>query len=220
MLSDRYQDAMLFAAKLHGRHRRKGGEIPYLSHLLGVSGLIMENGGNEDEAIAGLLHDALEDQSQDYQIEDPSQTLRGRPALKHDIETRYGERVLEIVEACTDDETFEKPPEIAAGTVEEWKERKAHYLNHLATFDDAGVLRVSCSDKLHNARCILIDYKEKGEDFWNYFQASNKENQIWYYDHLTDIFTIKARTLNDTGLRRLSSALGVVVENIRNPPFD
>ena len=214
MLSDRYKDALIFAAKLHDTQTRKGSEIAYLSHLLAVSGLVMENGGNEDEAIAGLLHDALEDQGDDYESEYLVEPRAGRPALKRDLDLRYGARVREIVEACTDDEDFQKPPEGEKGTVEAWRARKEQYLTRLAEIDDPGIVRVSCSDKLHNARTILIDYEEHGEDVWDRFRAGTKGHQLWYYRNLVDTFESKANELNDRGLRQLSRELRVVVERI------
>lgn len=218
MLSERYKDALLFAAKLHDTQTRKHTEIAYLSHLLAVSGLVMENGGNEDEAIAGLLHDALEDQGDQYKSEYLIAPRAGRPALKRDLELRYGSRVREIVEACTDDEDFQKPPEGEKGSVEAWRARKGQYLTHLAEIDDPGILRVSCSDKLHNARAILLDYEEHGEEIWDWFRAGTKAQQLWYYGNLVDIFESKAKTLNDKGLRRLSRELQVVVARIENMP--
>jgi (p)ppGpp synthase/HD superfamily hydrolase len=214
MLSDRYKDALIFAAKLHDTQTRKGSEIAYLSHLLAVSGLVMENGGNEDEAIAGLLHDALEDQGDNYTSEYLVEPRAGRPALKRDLDLRYGSRVREIVEACTDDEDFQKPPADEKGTVEAWRARKEQYLAHLAKVDDAGILRVSCSDKLHNARTILIDYEEHGEAIWDRFRAGTKEQQLWYYRNLVETFQSKAKALNDIGLRQLSRELWVVIKRI------
>jgi len=214
MLSDRYKDALIFAAKLHDSQTRKGSEIAYLSHLLAVSGLVMENGGNEDEAIAGLLHDALEDQGDNYTSEYLVEPRAGRPALKRDLDLRYGSRVREIVEACTDDEDFQKPPAGEKGTLETWRARKQQYLMHLSKIDDTGILRVSCSDKLHNARTILIDYEEHGEKIWDWFRAGSKAKQLWYYGNLVETFEFKAKVLNDTGLRRLSRELRVVVNRI------
>jgi (p)ppGpp synthase/HD superfamily hydrolase len=106
MLSDRYKDALLFAARLHDRQTRKGTQVAYLTHLMSVSALVMENGGDEEQGIAALLHDALEDQGKDYASEYFLEPRRGRAALKRDIELKYGARVLAIVIGCTDDEDF------------------------------------------------------------------------------------------------------------------
>ena len=106
MLSQKYRQALDFAASLHHGHMRKGSEIDYLSHLLSVSALVMEHGGSEDEAIAGLLHDALEDQSDGYQSRFHGDPTKGREALKGDLDLLFGERVRDIVIACTDDEDY------------------------------------------------------------------------------------------------------------------
>ena len=219
MLSERYKDAMLFAARLHDGQMRKGTEIAYLSHLLSVSSLVMENGGSEDEAIAALLHDALEDQGDDYQSEYMSEPRSGRAALKRDLELRYGRRVVEIVRACTDDEDFQKPPKGAKGSIEQWKARKSAYLGRLRRKKDVGLLRVSCADKLHNARSILIDYEEQGEATWKRFRARTKANQEWYYGALAGIYEKKVASLRDPGLTRLSKELSRVVARIGELSF-
>lgn len=215
MLTDRYKDAILFAARLHDGHMRKETEVAYLSHLLSVSALVMENGGDEDEAIAALLHDAIEDQGDDYESAFHVEPRHGRRALERDIELLYGERVRRLVESCTDDEDFEKPPVGEAGTVEDWRARKAHHLDHLAWQEDSGALRVACADKLHNARSILIDYEEHGEGLWKRFRARTKENQLWYYDGMASVFRRHADEMDDTGLKRLVHELEVVIGRIR-----
>jgi (p)ppGpp synthase/HD superfamily hydrolase len=216
MLTHRYKDAILFAAELHDGHMRKETEVAYLSHLLSVSALVMENGGDEEEAIAALLHDAVEDQGNDYESPYLVDPRHGRAALKRDIELRYGERVRRIVEACTDDEDFEKPPEGEAGTVEAWRARKAHHLDHLAWQEDRGVLRVACADKLHNARSILLDYEEHGESLWRRFRARTRDNQLWYYEGMVAVFRRHAEELEDPGLRQLVRELARVVDRIRS----
>ena len=219
MLSERYKDAMLFAARLHDGQMRKGTEVAYLSHLMSVSSLVMENGGNEAEAIAALLHDALEDQGDDYQSEYLSEPRSGRTALKRDLELRYGRRVVEIVRACTDDEDFAKPAKGARGSTADWKARKTAYLRRLRRKKDAGMLRVSCADKLHNARSILIDYEEQGEATWQRFRARTKANQEWYYGELAGIYEKKAASLADGGLCRLSKEFSRVVARISELSF-
>ena len=214
MLSGRYKDAMMFAAKLHDTQMRKGTEVAYLSHLLAVSSLVIENGGTEDEAIAALLHDAIEDQGDDYESEYLAEPRRGRDALKRDLKLRYGPRVLEVVRACTDDEDFQKPPKGSAGTIAQWKERKTAYLGRLRRKKDVGLLRVSCADKLHNARTVLVDYEEQGEAFWKKFRAKTKANQLWYYGSLARIYEKKVVSSGDRGLARLSKELSRVVKRI------
>lgn len=215
MLTDRYKDAILFAARLHDGHMRKGTEIAYLSHLLSVSALVMENGGDEEEAIAALLHDALEDQGDEYESEFRVEPSRGRAALKRDLELKYGERVRAIVEACTDDEDYEKPPAGELGDVEAWRARKLHHIDVLAGQRDVGVLRVACSDKLHNARTILLDYEEHGDALWTRFRARSRENQIWYFDSMGAVFRRHAQEIGDLGLQRLVVELETVVDRMR-----
>jgi GTP pyrophosphokinase len=162
VLTDRYTDALTFAADAHRGQVRKGTSIPYLSHLLAVSGLVLEHGGDETEAIAGLLHDAIEDVG---------------AHLREPIGERFGSDVLAIVEGCTDAEVIPKPP---------WQERKERYIAHLQTAP-LPVLRVSAADKLHNARCILSDYRAIGPTLWQRFNAT--PTQIaWYYRSLADVF--------------------------------
>jgi len=207
MLSDRYKEAIAFAAKLHDDQTRKGTEIAYLTHLMSVSALVMENGGDEDQAVAALLHDAIEDQGTDYQSEFLSEPRHGRDALKRDIELKYGGRVLSIVVGCTDDEDFEKPLEGERGTVAAWRARKEAYISHIEAVSDIAILRVSCADKLHNARTILLDMYEHGEQIWTRFRAGSKDGVLWYYRALARQFKARSDSLNDTGLSRLSDEL-------------
>jgi GTP pyrophosphokinase len=163
VLSRCYAEAFAYAEALHARQVRKGTNVPYLSHLMSVSALVLEDGGDEDEAIAGLLHDAVEDQG-------------GRPTLE-EIRRRFGENVARIVLACSDSETEPKPP---------WRERKERYLAHLR-HADASVRRVSSADKLHNARSILADYRVIGDALWGRFTAG-KDDTLWYYRSLVEAF--------------------------------
>ena len=165
-LTKRYDDALTYAAELHRTQTRKGTTIPYLSHLLAVSAFVLEAGGDEDLAIAGLLHDSLEDQ--------PGNTSH------EEIEERFGSRVAEIVRACSDAEPApgeQKPP---------WQERKRAYLAHLESAP-TDVLMVSRADKLHNARSIAQDARALGDELWTRFNAS-KADQFWYYDELARVF--------------------------------
>ncbi len=164
LLGDRFEQALQFAAAAHRTQVRKGSGIPYVGHLLGVCSLVIEDGGDEDEAIAALLHDAAEDQG-------------GQTMLEH-IRGRFGDRVATIVEACSDTMTTPKPP---------WRTRKQAYLEHLDS-QPQSVLRVSLADKLFNARAILRDYLVVGEEIWSRFQ-SGRDGQLWYYRQLADLFT-------------------------------
>lgn len=162
----RLAEAFTFAATAHAEQERKDTSIPYVSHLMAVSSLVLEYGGSEDEAIAGLLHDAVEDCGAEYE------------AI---IRAQFGEIVADIVMGCTDgtpDEAGEKAP---------WRTRKEAYVTHL---DHAApnVRLVSCCDKLHNARAILRDYQQLGDALFGRFKGG-KTGVLWYYRALSDSFT-------------------------------
>jgi (p)ppGpp synthase/HD superfamily hydrolase len=162
-LSTRYDGALVYTHQLHRDQERKGSGIPYVSHLIAVSSLVLEAGGDEDEAIAGLLHDSLEDQ--------------GDRTSYEEIASRFGDRVAMIVRACSDTEVVPKPP---------WRSRKEAYIAHLESVDD-GVLRVSRADKLHNARSILADLLTVGPAVWERFNQP-RDQVLWYYRGLADTF--------------------------------
>lgn len=173
-LGEPFTAAVAWAAELHRDQHRKGKpDVPYLSHLLGVASLVLEAAGTEAEAIAALLHDSIEDQG----------------VTVHDIVHRFGDRVARIVLACTDDVTGDDQPEpapIVPRGAENWHVRKEQYLAHLGTEHDAGVLRVSLADKLHNARALLADLRADPET-WERFNAEPAA-QLWYYRSLVDAF--------------------------------
>jgi (p)ppGpp synthase/HD superfamily hydrolase len=179
----RLDEAFALARRLHAGQRRKGTDIPYLGHLMAVAAYVIEDGGDEDEVIAALLHDAVEDQG-------------GAPTLAL-IRERFGPRVAAIVAACSDTDETPKPP---------WRDRKAAYLAHLR--DPAlpdGALRVSLADKLHNARAILADLRA-GHDVFARFNAP-REAQAWYYDALATTFTELAPGPMADELRRVVDAI-------------
>jgi len=161
--SPRLDEAFTFANRLHAGQVRKGTTIPYLSHLLAVTAIVLEHGGGEDEAIAALLHDAIEDQ--------------GGPATRVEIRHRFGEHVVAIVDGCTDAETMPKPP---------WRQRKEAYVAHVGDASPS-VRLVSAADKLHNARSILTDYRRFGEALWDRFRGG-RDGTLWYYRALVDAF--------------------------------
>ena len=163
ILSQRFEDALVYAARLHAKQIRKGTTIPYVSHLLSVASIVLEHGGNEVEAIAALLHDAIEDQS--------------GAETREEIRRRFGDAVVSIVDGCTDAEVIPKPP---------WKERKEQYIARLSHASPS-ILLVSAADKLHNARAILGDYRALGENLWDRFNGG-KEGTLWYYKSLVDAF--------------------------------
>jgi len=161
LLGDKFKEAFELAADLHQRHVRKGTAVPYVSHLMSVAALVLEDGGDEEEAIAALLHDALED--------------CGDQIGGDDIEARFGPRVRSLVEACTD-----TPPDFEGGEKPAWKERKRRYLEGVAQGHGN---RVSLADKLHNARSILRDHRADPNGIWDRFSAE-KEDTLWYYREL------------------------------------
>lgn len=163
MLSERFDQAFAHASALHREQRRKGGDIPYLAHLMSVAALVLEHGGTEDQAIAALLHDAVEDQG-------------GQPVLD-EIEDRFGEGVARIVAECTDSRVEPKPP---------WRERKEAYIAKLPEKGPETLL-VSLADKTHNARSILDDYRQLGDGLWARFNGG-REGTLWYYRALSEFY--------------------------------
>lgn len=163
MLSARFDVALSFAARLHAGQVRKGTAIPYIAHLLAVASLVLEYGGTEDEAIAALLHDAVEDQ--------------GGAATREVITRLFGQSVAEIVDGCTDTEVAPKPP---------WRARKEAYVGHVRSAAPS-VRLVSAADKLHNARSVLADLRVLGEDVWSRFRGG-REGTLWYYRALVQAY--------------------------------
>jgi HD domain len=165
-LTERFLAAVALAHEVHGEVRRSGTEILYLPHLLVVTGLVIEDGGDEDQAIAAMLHDAVEDGG-------------GRPMLER-ISRSFGAGVATIVEGYSD--TVDLDPS------ETWIERKRRYLAHLPEIEDDAVLRVALADKVHNARSIVRDYREEGHALWERFTQKTAREQLWYYDGLLAFF--------------------------------
>ena len=162
-LGPRFLRAFYFAVEKHAGQTRKASTIPYIAHLMGVASLVLEFGGDEDLAIAALLHDVVED-------------CGGAPMLK-EVRRRFGSRVAKIVDGCTDSDTYPKTP---------WRERKETYIRHLKTAD-AETRLVSAADKLNNVRSILSDYREVGESVWARF-TGGREGTLWYYGALLEEF--------------------------------
>jgi len=163
LLTRRFEEALLYATRLHAQQVRKGSHIPYVSHLLSVAALVLEMGGNEDQVIAALLHDAIEDQG----------GLETREAIR----AQFGDNVVALVEGCTDSYTLPKKP---------WRERKQQYLERLKTASPE-VRCISLADKLHNARSILMDAESLGNKVWEKFHGG-KEGSLWYYHSLLNIY--------------------------------
>jgi (p)ppGpp synthase/HD superfamily hydrolase len=169
-LTARFADALQAATAIHAGQVRKGTGTPYIAHLLGVASTVLELGGDEDEVIAALLHDALEDQPQ--------------RVTREEVHARFGPRVEEIVLALSDylgPDPEHKPP---------WHERKRAYLAHLAQLDDPSTLRVSLADKLYNVTATRRDLERSGPSVWERFNVGPVD-QLWYHDHLVEIFRAK-----------------------------
>ncbi len=186
-LSSRFSQALSFAAALHADQRRKVRGEPYLAHLLGVASIALEHGADENEAIAALLHDAIEDQ--------------GGDAARQEIRRRFAPEVVQIVDGCTDADVIPKPP---------WRQRKEAYVARLRGAS-ASIRLVSAADKLHNVRSLLSDYRRHGESLWKHFRGG-RDGTLWYYRAVADTLKqIDATPLVDeldravSELQRLSS---------------
>jgi (p)ppGpp synthase/HD superfamily hydrolase len=163
VLTNLFSSALVYAEQLHRRQKRKVSAVPYISHLLAVTALVLEDGGSEEEAIAALLHDAIED--------------AGGESIRQEIRRRFGDKVAAIVEGCTDTDQTPKPP---------WLERKKQYLEHLRSASPE-IVRVSAADKLHNARTVLADLRRQGNMVWQSFRGG-REGTLWYYRRLVQIY--------------------------------
>ena len=187
-MGPRFEAAVAYAAELHRTQFRKATRVPYLAHLLAVAALVLEQDGDEDEAIAGLLHDAVEDQ--------------GGAATLEAIRAQFGAPVASIVAGCTETDQDPKPP---------WQERKEAYLEHLRHETAPGVLRVSLADKLHNLQSMLRDHTELGAALWARFNAGPGQ-QLWYYESLAAIFDQRLPGPFAREFRALVAQLAAVVE--------
>jgi len=186
-LTWRFNLAFQLASGLHHQQRRKGTPVPYIAHLMGVCALVLGAGGDEDQAIAALLHDAVEDQ--------------GGLATLETIRHLFGQRVAAAVESCSDstvsDQAKKRP----------WRDRKEKYLTHLRSANKDALI-VGAADKLHNARAVLTDYRQIGEELWSRFSVPKAE-QIWYYGSLVETFK------QTTAPKVLVSELERVVKELR-----
>ena len=193
MLGRRFEEAVAYAAIVHGDHVRKGSSgVPYMAHLLGVAALVLEDGGGEDEAVAALLHDAVED--------------RGGLGRLDDIRRRFGERVAAIVQGSSD--AIREPGMEKA----DWWERKCAHLEHLAAADGdlaAPLLRVAMADKLSNLRATVRDAQARGPEFWTVFRQG-AASQLWYYGRMIDLF--RARCPESAMLPELDALLARLAE--------
>jgi (p)ppGpp synthase/HD superfamily hydrolase len=168
-LTTRFEEALVYATQLHAQQVRRISGVPYVSHLLSVTALVIEDGGSEDEAIAALLHDAIED--------------RGGRRTGEIIRQKFGDKVADIVEGCTESDAVPQPP---------WKERKQKYLENISQ-GSPEILRVALADKVHNARSNLSEWYLYGEKAWNQEQ---RERTLWFYRSVIEV----AQTLIDSSL--------------------
>jgi (p)ppGpp synthase/HD superfamily hydrolase len=169
-LTERFAEALVYAESKHHTQVRKGGDIPYMGHLLAVAGLVINDNGSETQAIAALLHDAVED--------------AGGPPTLEEIRTKFGDDVARIVQECSDTDEVPKPP---------WLERKQRYIDHLAEVGEDTLL-ISVADKLDNARSMLRDYHEHGPKLWERFNRKNPHDHLWYFTSLVEAY--RKRGLN------------------------
>lgn len=186
-LSKRFDEAVRFARKAHKKQARKGTEIPYISHLLGVTSLVLEMGGSEDEAIAAMLHDVVED-------------CGGQPMLER-VRDEFGDDVARIVWANSDTDEQPKPP---------WRARKQAYLDSLPD-KQRDELLVALADKLHNARATLLEYRRIGDEIWPRFKEG-RESQLWYYDELVKNFDARADDLGPACAPKLDDFRRTIAE--------
>jgi (p)ppGpp synthase/HD superfamily hydrolase len=166
--SPRFDEALVYAHQLHASQTRKGTTIPYVGHLLAVTAIVIENGGTEDEVIAALLHDAVED--------------AGGADTREEIRRRFGEKVAVIVDGLTDTDQTPKPP---------WRKRKEDYIAHLSHAAPS-VLLVSLADKIHNAQSILRDVQNEGQNVWKRF-TGGRDGSLWYYRSLVEAFRARGQ---------------------------
>jgi (p)ppGpp synthase/HD superfamily hydrolase len=188
LLTDRFDRALHLASDHHRAQLRKGTEIPYVSHLLGVTALVLEMGGSEDEAIAALLHDAVED--------------GGGPPMQATIAARFGPEVARIVRANSDTIVEPKPP---------WLQRKQAYVASIAA-KRPDELRVSLADKLHNTRAILRDFRTHGNVVWQRF-TTGQRGVRWYYRAMHEALSERRDDLGAAALPLLDE-LGWTVDEI------
>ena len=185
VLGSRFHAAVGEALELHATQKRKGTEIPYPAHLLSTAALVLQFGGNEDQAIAGLLHDAAEDAG-------------GRPTLER-LRKKFGDAVADMVEGCTDTFQDPKPP---------WRVRKEAYIASLPS-KPVTTLLVSACDKLDNARAIVADLRREGTGTLNRFRGGL--DTVWYYRTITDAF----RAIEDEPVKRVLLELAEVVSAMK-----
>ena len=177
--TSRVVDAMALMFQLHETQLRKGNAVPYITHLLAVAAIVGEYGGDEEQFIAALLHDAVEDQG-------------GQETLAR-IREQFGERVAEMVWACSDTDVLPKPP---------WRARKESYIAAVA-HEPPAVKLISAADKLHNIRTTIMDLRIHGTVIWDRFQGG-MDGSLWYY---REVFNALAHDWSHPVLEDLEDAV-------------
>ncbi len=196
MFTERFDSALTFAHELHRKQTRKTSGVPYIAHLLGVAALVIEDGGSEDEAIAALLHDSLEDQGRHY----PG----GVEALAQDIETQFGPEVLDLVEALTEKSS---PREKAIlDKRASWRAHKEEYFRQILDASPS-VRRISCADSVHNVRTLIKDFSRMGDELWTRFRTRRADDQLWAYD-------MAARAFAEAKVGQLAEELRRAVDDL------
>jgi (p)ppGpp synthase/HD superfamily hydrolase len=195
LTSDRVEYALIFAATKHEGQVRKGSDTPYITHPVAVSMMVSSYGGNEDQVIAALLHDTVED-------------CGGLPVL-HEIRSFFGVTVANIVDALTDSYGHDTEP---------WEIRKRRYLKRLAEEPTETRLVATC-DKLHNARAVLRDYQEVGECLWDRF-TGRRDGSLWYYRSVADVLSrpgdVEPATELHQTVSELETAAASAIRKIQN----
>ncbi|NUQ61622.1 MAG: HD domain-containing protein [Pirellulales bacterium] len=192
--SNRFPDALAYAAALHVGQCRKLSGAPYVSHLLRVAGTVLEYGADEDEAIAALLHDAVEDQ--------------GGAQTREAIRRRFGDRVAEIIDGCTDTDQHPKPP---------WQIRKEAFLKRLPDATPS-VRLVVAADKLDNLRSLTNSYRQQGDEVWRGFKGG-RDGTLWYHRSVVDILKQHGPGPLVEELERSLREFERLVEERRQPPL-
>jgi (p)ppGpp synthase/HD superfamily hydrolase len=195
-LSGRFTEAIEYARQLHTEFR-KGTDIPYMAHLVGVAALVMgEAGGRvlvtEDMVLAALLHDVVED--------------HGGMTRLHEVEQRFGANVARTVEGLSDSFAENQHPK------DEWKRRKSEYIKRLRHEPD-DVLLISAADKLYNAKAILDDFKDIGEAIWKRFNRG-ADQQLWYFDELLAVYLLRPRNRIVNDLERVVGELAALTPKV------
>ena len=189
-VSLRFRRAITAALNFHREQTRKGGTVPYIAHVLAVTSIVQECGGTEDDAIAALLHDAVDN--------------GGGWDAYEDISRKFSVKVADIVLNCTDTMEFPKPP---------WRERKDAFLSGLPNVSDSARL-VIAADKLHNARCLLADLRSQGDEVWERF-SGGKEGTLWYYRAVAETLKKAGPHLLAAELGRVVGELEQVAQHAR-----